>query len=592
MVHIEEEDDDDDDLSHLQGLQLDADGSVVKSFRRRGSGKLRPARGERVTCHVVGRLEDGSEFASTRGGDDALQFVIGDTTVEGRLDLTDIPSGLNEGLVTMARGEVASFKLAASKAHGEAGLSTGAVPVPPDAAVEYEVELLSWAEDLQKDGGLLLTRAAAEAAATSVGGSCPTDLTTVRMRYSAATADGAVVEDCSGGDGVEFMIDDGSVMLGLELAAKRLHTGEKARLEIQTVGKGGAELPYGYASMGPDHPHASVTGSLVIELELLPFTPCPTKAVEELSGAERLVEVERVRELGVGKFKAGQYSRARRRFERAMTVASHRNVLAAAMGAAAGGSSESGAAGANGSGGGAGGSTAAETARLLEHRAALSNNIAACCLKLEEWDSVLQATNTTLQLKPSDAKALYRQGIAHNRLASYDRAKAALRKALKIEAAKEKPDRALMRLIKAEYNGVTSEGLEKNKAKEKDVWGGKLQSTEPPPPTGLMAKAAAAVSSAVGVKPKGGESPLSPKKKKKKKKPKKQQAAAAAVSPSPAAEDGAADGGGGQQQQQKKPSAVKKGGGGQGVWWSLLQKCAPAAGVLLVLLFMALRRRR
>eukprot|EP01043_Picozoa_sp_COSAG02_P023473 COSAG02_NODE_1255_length_13582_cov_43.693095_7_plen_562_part_00 len=558
-----------DDLSDLQGLQLDTDGSVTKSFRRRGTGKLRPARGERVTCHVVARLEEGGRvFASTRDSVAPLQFVIGDTTVEGRVDLTDIPSGLNDGLVTMALGEVASFKLAASKAHGEAGLTTGAVPVPPGATVDYEVELLSWAQDLQKDGGLLLTRAIAPGCSGAPADHvCPTDLTTVRMRYISRDATSqTVVEDFSSGDGVEFMIDDGTVMLGLELAAKHMHAREKARLEINTVGPGGVQLPYGYASMASDHPQSAVTGPLVLELELLPFTPA--KAIETLSGAERLMEVERVRELGVRKFQAGQIARARRRFERALTVASHRNLFAAAAGT------------------GTDPPTPEESERLQEHRAALSNNIAACCLKLEEWDDMLTATATTLQIKPEDTKALYRQGLAYNRLGSYDRAKKALKRASRLEAAKEKlADRALLRLIKAEFNGVTNQGLERNKEKEKETWGGKLQSTAPQEtaPTGLIAKAATAIGTAVGVQrkpPRGsGESPLSPKKKKKKESGQHasgqaDQATAGAVATNrPPEPPGAV-----------APVATHR-------WWSVLRKIAPAAGVVLVLLFM-LRRRR
>jgi FKBP-type peptidyl-prolyl cis-trans isomerase len=562
-----------DDLSDLQDLQLDTDGSVTKSFRRRGTGKLRPARGERVTCHVVARLEEGGDvFASTRDSAAPLQFVIGDTTVEGRMDLTDIPSGLNEGLVTMALGEVASFKLAASKAHGEAGLTTGVVPVLPGATVEYEVELLSWAQDLQKDGGLLLTRvAAAGGSSAPADRACPTDLTTVCMRYVSREATSqTVIEDFSDGVGVEFMIDDGTVMLGLELAAKQMQAGEKAHLEINTLGPGGVQLPYGYASMAPDHPHAAVTGPLVLELELLPFTP--TKVIENLSGAERLAEVERVRELGVRKFQAGHIARARRRFERALTVASHRNLFAAAAGT------------------GTDPPTQDESERLQEHRAALSNNIAACCVKLEEWDDTLAATATTLQIKPEDTKALYRQGLAYNRLGSYDRAKKALKMASRLETAKEKlADRALLRLIKAEFNGVTNQGLERNKEKEKETWGGKLQSTEPQetPPTGLIAKAATAIGSAVGVQRKpakgGGESPLSPKKKRKKKSG--QQASNQLQAEQATARTGAAAA-------KRRPEPPVAGAPAvTNPWWSVLRKIAPAAGVVLVLLFM-LRRRR
>ena len=565
-----EEEEEEDDLSELQNLELDSEGHLVKSFRRRGHGKLRPAEGEPVTVHVVGTLEDGTVFASTReehgfAGGEPLVFTVGDTTVEGRMDVSDIPSGLNEGVVTMARGEIASFKLAPEKAHGDAGLSTGDVEVPAGATVVYEVELLSWAQDLQKDGGLLLTRAPAVAGqgchVAGATGVLPTDLTTVRMRYTVKdAATNAVIEDCSSGDGVTFIIDDGHVMLGLELAAKQLRGGEKATLIINTKGE---TLPYGYSSLGPGHPVAP--GSLSIDLELLPFESSNgnnLKGIEDMSSQEKLTEVERIRKLGVAKFKIGEFARARRRFEKALTVATHRTLN---FNFQNGGLDKD--------------ATEEEAAALTEHRAALSNNVAACCLKLEEWEDVLTATVTTLQIKPEDTKALYRRGLAHNRLGSFDRAKSDLKKASKLEGAKEKPDKALVRLINKEFNGVTSQGLEKQKEKEKDVWGGKFKAAEPGAPVGIMAKAAAAV----GMKPKGGgESPLSPKKKKKN--PAAATAAAAAKEPADAV--GAGAGAGKEkkqvQKQQKKP----------GVWFPLLQKVAPAAAVLIALLVMALRRRR
>lgn len=555
----------DDHLAELQNLELDADGHLVKSFRRRGHGKLRPALGEPVTVHVVATLEDGTVFASTReehghGGGEPLVFAVGETTVEGRMDVTDIPSGLNEGVVTMARGEIASFKLAPQKAHGDAGLATGDVEVPAGATVIYEVELLSWAQDLQKDGGLLLTRAPAVAGqgchVASATGVLPTDLTTVQMRYTVRdAASNAVVEDCSEGDGVTFVIDDGHVMLGLELAAKQLRGGEKAQLMINTKGD---TLPYGYSSLRPGVPAiAGGAGSLAIDLELLPFDN--VKAIEDMNANEKLVEVDRIRKLGITKFKVGEFARARRRFEKALTVATHRTLN---FNFQNGGLDQD--------------ASEEEAAALADHRAGLANNVAACCLKLEDWDGVMTATVTTLQIKPEDTKALYRRGLAHNRLRCFDRAKSDLKKASKLEAAKDKPDKALVRLINKEFNGVTSQGLEKQKEREKDVWGGKLRTVEPEAPVGIMAKAAAAV----GMKPQGGgESPLSPKKKKK-----KQPAAAPAPAKEPAGAAGAGtEEGKGQQQVQKKK---------KGVWLPLLQKVAPAAAVLIALLVMALRRRR
>ena len=235
---------DDDDLSELQGLSLSADGSVVKSYRRKGRGKQRPAKGDRVAVHLVGTLVDGGEeFVSTRSSSAPCEFAVGETLVEGRMDVTDIPAGLNEGLVTMAQGEVASFELAAAKAHGAAGLEAGAqnVAVPPGAAVRYEVELLHWAEDLEKDGGLLFTRLGGSAGAAPPAGACPADLDAVRLRLSVMDeeASGSVLESSV----VSFAVDDGSQMRGIELAVKQLRPTERARLLIAAPAPGATPRP-------------------------------------------------------------------------------------------------------------------------------------------------------------------------------------------------------------------------------------------------------------------------------------------------------------------------------------------------------------
>ena len=173
-------------------------------------------------------------------------------------------------------------------------------------------------------------------------------------------------------------------------------------------------------------------------------------------------------------------------------------------------------------------------------------------------------------------------------------------------------DRALLRLIREEYNGQTSAGLEKDRSKDKETWGGKLEAKAEPAPTGLMAKAAAAVSSAVvrlltsqvcshllfqrrltsdcgqgAPKPKAGGSPKSPRKKKK--------AAAAAgkasmpktAAPATAAPATAAKKPAPAQRPQAQRQLAPRGG-----WWQRgwARKCGGVAAVL-VLVAVLLRRR-
>lgn len=67
--------------------------------------------------------------------------------------LGDIPGGLDRGIVTMRKGEMAIFTLPSELAYGALG-TTG---VPPNSIVQFEVELLSWITvvDVCKDGGII-----------------------------------------------------------------------------------------------------------------------------------------------------------------------------------------------------------------------------------------------------------------------------------------------------------------------------------------------------------------------------------------------------------------------------------------------------
>lgn len=65
--------------------------------------------------------------------------------------------------------------------------------------------------------------------------------------------------------------------------------------------------------------------------------------------------------------------------------------------------------------------------RALEDRTKLEQfqlmnclNLAAALLKLEDYDNVLFACNSALVLDPTNAKALFRRGQAHNKLKNYE----------------------------------------------------------------------------------------------------------------------------------------------------------------------------
>lgn len=65
-----------------------------------------------------------------------------------------VTSGVDDGIITMTKGEIALFTLPAEKGYGVDG--RGGV-VPPNSVVRFEVELVSWISvvDVSKDGGII-----------------------------------------------------------------------------------------------------------------------------------------------------------------------------------------------------------------------------------------------------------------------------------------------------------------------------------------------------------------------------------------------------------------------------------------------------
>ncbi|XP_057776539.1 70 kDa peptidyl-prolyl isomerase-like isoform X2 [Salvia miltiorrhiza] len=116
-----------------------------KKLLKRGVNWESPQFGDEVTFHYVGTLcEDGSIFASTRTTNEPVTFKLGHD---------NIVKGLDHGIVTMRKGEIASFMLHPELAYGVSG-TTG---VPSNSIVQFEVELLSWITvvDICKDGGII-----------------------------------------------------------------------------------------------------------------------------------------------------------------------------------------------------------------------------------------------------------------------------------------------------------------------------------------------------------------------------------------------------------------------------------------------------
>ena len=91
-----------------------------------------PKNGQDVTVHYVGTLMDGTKFDSSRDHGMPFTFPIG----QGQ-----VIKGWDQGVLTMKVGGKRKLIIPPSLGYGAAGTPGG--PIPPNATLNFEVELLS-----------------------------------------------------------------------------------------------------------------------------------------------------------------------------------------------------------------------------------------------------------------------------------------------------------------------------------------------------------------------------------------------------------------------------------------------------------------
>ena len=100
----------------------------------------KPWKGDRVTVHYTGTLEDGTKFDSSVDRGEEFQFNLGKQ---------EVIKGWDQGVASMVRGEVAIFTIKSSYAYGDMGSPP---KIPGGATLIFEVELINFeGEDITKE---------------------------------------------------------------------------------------------------------------------------------------------------------------------------------------------------------------------------------------------------------------------------------------------------------------------------------------------------------------------------------------------------------------------------------------------------------
>ena len=123
-------------IANAVDISEDGDGGLFKRVKTNGppasgDGDDVPSTDYEVDVHYIGTLEDGSIFDSSRDRPGTFSFVLG----TGR-----VIRGLDVGVATMRRGEVAEFYMRCDYGWGQLGIPP---TIPKGATLKFEVELLA-----------------------------------------------------------------------------------------------------------------------------------------------------------------------------------------------------------------------------------------------------------------------------------------------------------------------------------------------------------------------------------------------------------------------------------------------------------------
>ncbi|KAL6506524.1 Peptidyl-prolyl cis-trans isomerase fkbp62 [Orobanche gracilis] len=242
--------------------QIGSEG-LKKKLIKEGEGWETPDNGDEVQVHYTGTLLDGTKFDSSRDRGEPFTFTLG----QGQ-----VIKGWDQGIKTMKKGENATFTIPSELAYG----ASGSPPtIPPNATLQFDVELLSWAsvKDICKDGGIFK-----KILKEGEKWENPKDADEVLVNYVTKLEDGTIV---SKGDGVEFTVEEGHLCPAISKAVKTMKKGEKVLLAVKPQ--------YGFGEKGKaasgDQGAVPPNASLNITLELVSW-----KIVSNITDDKKVVK--------------------------------------------------------------------------------------------------------------------------------------------------------------------------------------------------------------------------------------------------------------------------------------------------------------
>eukprot|EP00457_Paulinella_chromatophora_P005367 gb/GEZN01005384.1/.p1 GENE.gb/GEZN01005384.1/~~gb/GEZN01005384.1/.p1 ORF type:complete len:537 (+),score=160.65 gb/GEZN01005384.1/:100-1710(+) len=356
-------------------------GGIKKVILTEGTGDAFPSPGSSVDVHYVGTLMDGTKFDSSRDRSDTFKFTIG----KGQ-----VIKGWDIGVATMKKGEKAMLTCKPEYAYGEGGSPP---TIPPNATLQFEVELFGWTEpgrdNVTDDGGVqkltLVDAPSYSYDKPEIGAVCKVNIT-----GEVEKADGKNRQFFNQAD---YSIDlaDTSLVWGLEEALLSMVKGQKCRVFV--------EPKYGYGNKGHKKLKVAPDSKLIYEIELVDFTNPPSSW--DLKTAQKIEEGQNRKLQGNTFFKAQNWARAAKRYSSALELVEYEKDL-----------------------------EAEQQTQLEALKVSCLGNLAQCKLKEHEFQEVIDKTTDALKIDPDNAKNLFRRAKAFANVARNQEAVADLKKAL------------------------------------------------------------------------------------------------------------------------------------------------------------------
>jgi len=355
------------------------DGAILKEIKRLGEDPQdKPWKGDKVSVHYVGTLEDGTQFDSSRNRNEQFVFNLGKQ---------EVIKGWDFGVLTMAKGELATFTIKAEYAYG----ATGSPPrIPGGATLIFEIELFDFeGEDISKERDKSLVK---RIQSSGEGYDHPNDGGIVTVEIKGSSSQGVFEER-----ELDFLLGEGrecGIPHGVELAIEKMKKKEIAQVMIAP------RLCQGGSGVSDDN-----TETLKYRINLKAFERA--KESWQMDGDQKLEQSVIFKDKGTEFFKQRKYELAANKYNKVIEFLEHEISL----------------------------KDQKEEERVLLLQAGRLN-LAMCMIKMNNWIDARNLCDKVIEERPGNAKAYFRRGEALIALNEHELARLDFQKVLELDPEK------------------------------------------------------------------------------------------------------------------------------------------------------------